>query len=120
MSAVGGLEMMADSLKTAVQTGEEARAWLLEHGSQDRNATGGVSVNFMRLMGYVCGGWVMGRSALKAAQILETGSVDEAFLKAKQTTVQFYFEHLLPRTLAYGVTVKSGSESMMALDADQF
>ena len=120
MSAVSGLEMMADSLKTAVQTGEEARAWLLEHGSQDRNATGGVSVNFMMLMGYLCGGWVMGNSALKAAQILEGGSVDEAFLKAKQITAQFYFEHLLPRTLAYIVTVKSGSESMMALDADQF
>ena len=97
-----------------------ARAWLLENGSQDRNAVGGASVNFMMLMGYLCGGWVMGKSALKASQMLEAGNDDESFLEAKQVTAQFYFEHLLPRTLSYLATVKSGSESMMALDAEQF
>ena len=120
MSAVDGLAMMGNVLKKAVQSGEEARAWLLENGSQDRNAVGGASVNFMMLMGYLCGGWVMGKSALKATQMLEAGNDDESFLKAKQVTAQFYFEHLLPRTLSYLATVKSGSESMMALDAEQF
>jgi len=120
MSAVDSLEVMGDALKNAVQCGEEARQWLLENGSKDRNAVGGASVNFMMLMGYLCGGWVMGASALKATQMLDAGSDDESFLQAKQVTAQFYFEHLLPRTLSYLATVKSGSESMMALDAEQF
>ena len=120
MSAVDSLEVMGDALKNAVQCGEEARQWLLENGSKDRNAVGGASVNFMMLMGYLCGGWVMGKSALKAHQLLETSGADESFLNAKLITAQFYFEHLLPRTGAYLATILAGSESTMALDAELF
>ena len=120
MSAVDGLAVMAEALKKAVDEGAQARAWLLENGPQDRNAAGAASVNFMMLMGYLCGGWVMGKSALKANQMLEAGATDVAFLQAKLVTVQFYFEHLLPRADAYLAAVMAGSESMMALDAEQF
>jgi len=120
MSVVGSLSSMAVSLKKAVQSGAEARAWLLEHAKQDRNIAGGASVNFMMLMGYLCGGWVMGQSALKAKQMLEAGGGDEAFLETKQVTAQFYLDHLLPRVESYITTVKTGSESMMALDVEQF
>ncbi len=120
MSAVEGLAAMSDSLMKAVQAGSEACAWLLEHGSQDRNAAGGASVNFMMLFGYLCGGWIMGRSALKAAELLQAGKGDEAFLKTKQVTAQFYFDHLLSRTGSYLMTIQAGSESMMALDVEQF
>jgi len=120
MSAIDSLSGMAASLSSAVQSGREAMAWLLEHAAQDRNAVGGASVNYMMLMGYLCGGWVMGVSALKAIKALESGSGDESFLKAKQVTAQFYFEHLLPRTASYFSTVMAGSESMMALNEDQF
>lgn len=74
----------------------------------------------MMLMGYLCGGWVMGLSALKASHLLKAGGGDESFLSTKQVTAQFYFEHLLPRTGSYLATVKSGSGSIMALDAEQF
>jgi len=120
MSGVDSLAAMAASLKQAVTTAGEAKAWLLEHATQDRNVTGGASVNFMMLMGYLCGGWIMGSSALKAQQLLAAGGGDVAFLEAKQVTAQFYFDHLLPRTVSYLATVKSGSESMMALDIEQF
>ncbi len=120
MSGTDGLAGMAASLKQAVTAGGEAKAWLLEHAKQDRNVTGGASVNFMMLMGYLCGGWIMGLSALKAKQLLAAGGGDVAFLETKQVTAQFYFDHLLPRMLGYLATVKSGSESMMALDVEQF
>ena len=100
--------------------GEEALVWLLSNAAQDRNAAGGASVNFMMLLGYVSGGWVMGKSALKAANMLESGTGDEAFLRTKQVTVQFYFDHLLPRAGSCLATIKAGSESMMALDVEQF
>lgn len=120
MSVVDSLAAMSDSLMNAVQTGAEARAWLLEHGSQDRNCAGAASVNFMMLFGYLCGGWVMGRSALKAAEMLQAGKGDETFLKTKQVTAQFYSDHLLSRTGSYLATIQAGSESMMALDVEQF
>lgn len=120
MSNVASLVEMAAALKVAVQAGEEALAWLLGHAAQDRNAAGGASVNFMMLLGYVCGGWIMGRSALKAVSLLASGGGDEAFLTAKQVTAKFYFDHLLPRTSSCLTTIKAGNESMMALEVEQF
>ena len=120
LSAVKSLAPLAAGLNKAVDEAAEARAWLLEHGSQDRNAVGAASFNFMLLMGYLCGGWVMGQAALKARQMLDAGDGDATFLKAKLVTVQFYFEHLLPRTSACLAAATAGSESMMALDAEQF
>jgi len=120
MSSIDSLSAMAAALKQAVESGGQARAWLLENAKQDRNVAGGASVNLMMLLGFLCGGWVMGQSTLKATQLLEAGGGDEAFLKAKLVTAQFYFDHLSPRTASYLATVKSGSESMMALDVEQF
>jgi hypothetical protein len=120
MSGVASLAVMAGALKRAVDGAAEARAWLLENGSRDRNAVGAASVNFMLLMGYLCGGWSMGRAAHKARQMLDSGAGDEAFLRVKLTTAQFYIEHLLPRTGACLAAVRAGSASMMALAAEQF
>jgi len=103
-----------------VRFGREARAWLLEHATQDRNVAGAVSVNFMMMMGYLCGGWVMGQSALKAAELLEAGEGEQPFLESKQITAQFYFDHLLPRCESCFASVKTGSKSIMALDVEQF
>ena len=77
-------------------------------------------LDWMMLLGYLCGGWVMGLSALKAEELLQAGAGDASFLTAKLVTARFYFEHLLPRAGACLVTMKAGSESMMALTEEQF
>ena len=120
MSDVRGMNGMSNALLKAVRSGREARAWLLEHSTEDRNVAAAVSVNFMMMMGYLCGGWVMGQAALKAAELLESDSGDQSFLNAKQTTAQFYFDHLLPRCGSCFATIKAGSKSIMALDVEQF
>jgi hypothetical protein len=74
----------------------------------------------MMLMGFLCGGWVMANSALKAAHLLEGGASDTGFLDAKRVTARFYFDHLLPRVGAYLAAITAGSDSMMALPEDQF
>jgi len=120
LSAVNNLAPLAAALNRAVDEATQARAWLLEHGSKDRSAVGAASFNFMMLMGYLCGGWVMGQAALKAQKMLDAGNGDNAFLAAKLVTARFYFEHLLPRTSACLAAATAGSDSMMALDAEQF
>jgi len=77
-------------------------------------------VNFLMLLGYLCGGWVMGQSALKAARMLEAGANNETFLRAKRVTAQFYFDHLLSRTGSCLASIMAGSDSIMALTAEQF
>jgi len=120
MAAVAELDVLAASLMNAVSCGREARAWLLEHAAEDRSIAGSVSVNFMMLLGYLCGGWVMGQSALKAVQMLEAGESDDAFLRAKMLTARFYIEHLLPRVDSCLASVMAGSGSIMSLEVEQF
>lgn len=120
MSDIEALAGQASALKNAVESGREASTWLFEHVAQNRNVAGGVSVNFMLLLGYLCGGWVMGQSALKAARLLEDGASNESFLRAKLVTAQFYTDHLLPRAGSCLATVKAGADSIMALAIEQF
>lgn len=108
------------ALRSALDAGQEARAWLLENASSDAAAAGSVSVQFMMMFGYICGGWIMGQSALKAQASLDAGHGDTAFLQSKLITAQFYSEHLLPRTLGALMAIKVGSGSIMALPEDQF
>ncbi|RDE24994.1 acyl-CoA dehydrogenase [Motiliproteus coralliicola] len=113
-------EVIAAALRSALRDANEAQDWLLEAASKDEAAAGSVAVNFMMLFGYLSGGWMMARSALQAQAMLETGSGDAEFLQAKLVTARFYCEQLLPRTAGLLSAIRSGSDSTMALDDDQF
>ena len=101
-------------------TGKLAQAtdWLLQNYRDDPNAPGSIALNFLMLMGYVCGGWQMARAALIATEKFASSSDD--FYRSKIVTARFYAEHYLPRTSGYFSTIRAGSESIMALDAEQF
>jgi alkylation response protein AidB-like acyl-CoA dehydrogenase len=114
------LAAVGQALETGVQQGREARRWLLDHAAEDRSVAGAASVNFLMLYGYLCGGWMMGQSALSARKLLNAGGGDAAFLQAKLVTARFYCEHLLPRVGACLAAVTAGHASMMALAEDQF
>jgi alkylation response protein AidB-like acyl-CoA dehydrogenase len=120
MSAVADLSDRASELADAVLLASEVREWYLEYAKLDQHAAGSSGVNLMMALGYVCGAWVMGQSALKAQKLLGAGKGDKGFLQAKLKTAHFYFDHLLPRSESYFAAVMAGSESMMALEIDQF
>lgn len=109
-----------EALRNALDAGKRARMWLLENAQQDVNAAGSVSVQFMMLFGYLCGGWMMAQSALKAEARLSAGEGDAEFLSAKLITARFYSDHLLPRAQSALAAIQAGSESIMALPEDQF
>jgi alkylation response protein AidB-like acyl-CoA dehydrogenase len=111
---------LGEALQGGVEAARTGCGWLLERARQDRNVAGAASVNWLMLLGYVCGGWLLGQSALKAAMRLESGGGDESFLEAKIVTARFYCEHLLPRAHACLAAIEAGPDSMMALNVDQF
>ena len=120
LQASENLGNLGSALEAAVQAAEAARTWVLENAPEDRYAAGAASVNLLMMMGYVCGAWLMGVSALKAEGKLEKGTGDKSFLEAKLVTARFFFDHLLPRANACLATIKSGSASTMGLTEDQF
>ena len=113
-------ELSSEELPEAVDEARGAMQWLLENAPNDPHAPGSAGVNLLLELGYLCGGWLMGQSALRASGLLDAGGGDRAFLEAKRVTARFYFEHLLPRAAACNAAVLSGPATLMALTPDQF
>ena len=120
LNGAEGLSAPGRALGGGVDAAEKACQWVLDHAKESREVAGGAGVNLLMLLGYVCGGWVLGRSALKASQLLSSGGGDKAFLEAKLVTSRFYCEHLLPRAGACLAAIEAGPESLMALSVEQF
>jgi alkylation response protein AidB-like acyl-CoA dehydrogenase len=120
LAADDDLATLGAALADAVESAEAARRWVLEHAGASREVAGAASVNFLMLLGYLCGGWLMGRSAQQAGARLQAGAGDASFLEAKRVTARFYCEHLLPRVQACLAAIQAGPDSMMALSEEQF
>ncbi|MFO1372458.1 MAG: acyl-CoA dehydrogenase C-terminal domain-containing protein [Candidatus Competibacteraceae bacterium] len=111
------LAVIRSALHAGSQALADATRWILT--SRDTNSVMAVSVDYMMLAGYVCGGWQMARAAQVAQQKLLAGE-DPTFYEAKLITARFYAEHILPKADALLRSIKSGGDSIMALTEEQF
>lgn len=87
---------------------------------KDRNEVGAASVDYLMYSGYVCLAYFWAKMALVAQQKLAEGTTEEAFYTAKIQTAKFYFDRILPRTLAHAQMISAGSESIMAVEEANF
>jgi alkylation response protein AidB-like acyl-CoA dehydrogenase len=74
-----------------------------------------VAVPFLKLCGFVLGGWLMAKSASIAAGKLS--GTDKDFYAAKLRSARFYAEQVLPTALGLARVVKSGAASVTETDA---
>jgi hypothetical protein len=84
----------------------------IEHSPND--ALAGASP-FLRLLGTVAGGWLMGKAALAARRMLESDEGDADFLRAKIATARFYGEQILPSVIGLIEAVEADSEVLFAI-----
>jgi alkylation response protein AidB-like acyl-CoA dehydrogenase len=74
-----------------------------------------VSVPYLKLCGYVIGGWLLAKSAaLAAAQV---AGAEHEFYNAKLRTAAFYAAQVLPFAAALARVVQAGGTSVTATDA---
>jgi len=74
-----------------------------------------VSVSYLKLCGYVCGGWLMAKSSAIAAK--HKDGPDHDFYAAKIRTALFYAEQVLPNAIALARVVTNGSNSVVETDS---
>ncbi len=117
---IADLACIATKLGNGIAALEQAVNCVVESHKDDPNVPGAAAVNLLMLMGSVCGGWQMGRAALAAARLLESGSEDREFLQAKLATARFYADHILTRARAYADAVLAGPAATMSLSEEQF
>ena len=101
LAAVGELRSATQSLLGLLATRPEAAL--------------AVSVPYLKLCGYVTGGWLLAKSAAIAAG--RSGGAEREFYAAKIRTAAFYAAQVLPRASALARVVETGGSSVIDTDA---
>ena len=112
------LQAMGQRLGVALKAWIEATEWLAAHAKTDLSGVLTAAVPYLHLAVTVCGGWMMGKSALAAATRLAAGEGDAAFYRAKLASARFYADQLLPQAAAFAETVKAGDAGINGLDGE--
>ncbi|HET7201127.1 MAG TPA: acyl-CoA dehydrogenase [Burkholderiales bacterium] len=122
LGKAGGEDMaaMREAFSAALTAAEECISWMVITYGNDVKAAHAGAVPFLRLMGIVCGGWQLARSALIARQRLSEGKGDKSFYEAKIKTARFYADHVLTQGPALRNTIVHGAAGVMALAEEQF
>ena len=87
---------------------------------KNRDEVGAASVDYLMYSGYVCLAYFWAKMASVAQQKLAEGTSEEAFYQTKLKTAKFYYDRILPRTLAHAQMISAGSDSMMAIEEENF
>jgi alkylation response protein AidB-like acyl-CoA dehydrogenase len=114
------LSPLAESLASGVEALDAAIDHLVSLGKSDPRAIYAGSVPYLMLWGTVLAGWQMVRAAGRSRALLEAGSPDADFLRAKLGTARFYADHLLTRAGGLSAAVVRGAAGTLALDEALF
>lgn len=87
-----------------------------EKAMNNADEVGAASVDYLMYSGYVSLAFMWARMA----SIALDGDADDAFLKAKIQTAQFYYQRILPRTESHKLAMLNGADSVMAMPEESF
>lgn len=108
-------------LKKGLNDLQASTMWFMQNGMRNPDNAGAGSTDYMHLFGLVALGHMWAIMAKIAQEKLDAGAGDDAdFLQNKLITAQFFMERMLPETVLRRHRIETGSETMMALDANAF
>ena len=106
------LTQIGQRLDTAIDAAEAATVWIAERRGQVDALAG--ATTYLKLMGDVAGGWLLGRGAIAAAD----GKVgDTAYEDARIALAVHYAETVLAQAPGQTPAVTAGAAGLLALDA---
>jgi 3-(methylthio)propanoyl-CoA dehydrogenase len=119
LAAIAGSDATVEALRKAALEGvsllgRATRALLEALATQPERAMA-VSVPYLKLCGYVAGGWLLTKSAAIAAA--RASGAERDFYVAKLHTAAFYAAQVLPNAAALARVVESGGASVIGTDA---
>lgn len=114
----GSDEAMSEFITPLADLGDKVTKLTMEIGMkafQNQDEVGAAAVPYLRVVGHLVFAYFFARMAKIALEKQDSG---DSFYKSKLGTARFYFARLLPETAMLIRQARSGSASLMALDAD--
>jgi alkylation response protein AidB-like acyl-CoA dehydrogenase len=94
--------------------------WLMQNAMQNPNNAGSAAYAYMNLTGLVALGFMWAQMAKASQQALAAGAADADFYQNKLIVARYFVERHLPDTSGLKRKIEAGSESIMAMAANQF
>jgi len=111
------LKPFIEGLKKAKGELLEATQWLGMNAMANPDNAGAASHDYLNLFGLTALAYVWAQMAKVA---IEKQGDDDPYYKGKLITGKYFVERMLPETTAHLAKLKTGAETMMALDAEAF
>ncbi|WP_194714118.1 acyl-CoA dehydrogenase C-terminal domain-containing protein [Noviherbaspirillum soli] len=111
-------EAMSEFITPLADLGDKVTKLTMEIGMkafQNQDEVGAAAVPYLRVVGHLVFAYFFARMAKIALEKQDSG---DSFYQSKLGTARFYFARLLPETAMLIRQARSGSASLMALDAD--
>lgn len=112
------LRPFLEPLAAALERLSDVTEHVIAQASDNPDAVGAASVDYLDLFGLTALGYMWARIVSAAAP--KAGDDTSGFYSGKLKTARFYYDRLLPKTVSLAEGIRSGSDSMMALTAEEF
>ncbi|OZB17449.1 MAG: acyl-CoA dehydrogenase [Marinobacter sp. 34-60-7] len=106
-----------EPLAAALERLSDVTEHVIGQSGNNPNAIGAAAVDYLDLFGYTALAYMWAKVVKAAAPKAEADT--SGFYSGKVKTARFYFDRLLPKTVSLAEGIRSGSESMMALAANE-
>jgi alkylation response protein AidB-like acyl-CoA dehydrogenase len=123
VAACVGNEAMAEfigPLEEALSRLQETTAWVYTKMAADPLEAGAASVDYLNQFALTAMAWSWAGQARVALDALENNTGNERFYRNKLDTARFFFQRMLPETVALDMKVRAGAQTLMALEEDAF
>ena len=110
----------AKQLKAYVSTWESLTRSIGMSAMRDTSEVNAAAVDYLMFAGYVTVAYFWAEAAVASDKALSNGTSEPEFYKTKIATADFYFQRIMPRTLAHEAAIKNGMQSMMEIAPENF
>ena len=106
---------MSSAVRNSLEKARAASEHILRCANDPRRPATSAN-NYLMLLGTLCGGWMMVRSASAAADaIKKTSNGKENFMNCKITTAEICVTQHLPQVIALAKTILDGEEPILSM-----
>ena len=105
---------LCDKMKMPIDTSIKVVEHLVSiSNNKKRPAVSGV--NYLMMLGYVFGGWMMLKTASKSIELKKNPEMDSEFLDAKIATSNIYLSSILPKIESLALIIMNGDEDVLSM-----
>ena len=109
------LQSICNKMRASIETTNKVINHIVSiSNNKKRPAVSGV--NYLMMLGYVFGGWMMMKTASKSIDLKNKNEMDEEFLNAKISSSMIYFSSILPKIESLSSIILQGDEDVLSMN----